>query len=291
MNHWTELPCMLNGEPCLLGEAKVSAMDRGFLFGDGVYEMVPVYQRRLFRVDAHLARLQHSLAAVKMASPMERDGWLALMRGLVQRLPDTDQWVYLQVTRGVAMRDHVMPQGLAPTVFAFAMPQRPVPAELRHQGASCITARDFRWERGDIKSTSLLGNVLARQMSADHEAQETILLRDGFLTEASSSNVWMVKDGALIGPPRSEHVLEGVRIELMRELCEELGLGFNRRPISESELITADEIMLSSATKEVLAVTRLDHEPVGHGALRGKPGPVYARLYEAYQRAKREQSI
>ena len=151
MNHWTELPCMLNGEPCLLGEAKVSAMDRGFLFGDGVYEMVPVYQRRLFRVDAHLARLQHSLAAVKMASPMERDGWLALMRGLVQRLPDTDQWVYLQVTRGVAMRDHVMPQGLAPTVFAFAMPQRPVPAELRHHHDGFDETLDMRAHHLDGK--------------------------------------------------------------------------------------------------------------------------------------------
>jgi len=164
-------------------------------------------------------------------------------------------------------------------------------AEERHRGVACISARDFRWQRGDIKSISLLGNVLARQISADEGAAETILLRDGFLTEGASSNVWIVKEGALLGPPRSEDLLEGIRVELLRELCEECGIGYNLRPISEAELFAADEIILSSAGKEVLAVTRLDHQPVGHGALHGKPGPVYARLYEAYQRAKPLQSI
>ena len=156
---------------------------------------------------------------------------------------------------------------------------------------SCTTARDFRWERGDIKSISLLGNVLARQMSADHGALETIMFRDGHLTEAAASNVWIVHEGALLGPPKSEHVLEGIRFELLRELCEECGIAYNLRPISEADLLAADEVMLSSATKEVLPVTRIDGDEVGHGALRGKPGPVYARLYEAYQRAKLAQSI
>ena len=154
-----------------------------------------------------------------------------------------------------------------------------------------MTARDFRWERGDIKSISLLGNVLARQMSADHGALETVMFRDGFLTEASGSNVWVVHEGAVLGPPKSEHVLEGIRYELIRELCEECGIAFNLRQILEADVLSADELLLSSATKEVLPVTSLDGAAVGHGAMRGKPGPVYARLYEAYQSAKATQSI
>jgi len=156
---------------------------------------------------------------------------------------------------------------------------------------ACTTARDFRWERGDIKSISLLGNVLARQMSADHGATETILFRDGFLTEAAACNVWIVQEGALLGPPKSEHVLEGIRVELLRELCEDCGIAYNLRPISEADVMAADEVLLTSATKEVLPVTRIDGQGVGHGAMRGKPGPVYAKLFEAYQRAKPEMSI
>jgi D-alanine transaminase len=191
----------------------------------------------------------------------------------------------------VAPRDHVMPQGVAPTVFMMCNPMKPATAEQRHHGVACITARDFRWERGDIKSTSLLGNVLARQMSADHGALETIMFRDGFLTEAAASNVWIVHEGALLGPPKSELVLEGIRVELLRELCSECGIAYNLRPISEADVRAADEVLLSSATKEILPVTRLDGEGVGHGAMRGKPGPVYARLYEAYQAAKTTMSV
>ena len=150
---------------------------------------------------------------------------------------------------------------------------------------------DFRWERGDIKSVSLLGNVLARQISADHGAAETVMLRDGWLTEASASNVWVVHEGALLGPPKSDEVLEGIRYDLLKELCDEVGIAYNLRPIAESDVRSADELMLSSATKEVLPITKLDGDLVGHGAMRGRPGPVYARLYEAYQRAKVEQSI
>ena len=286
-----DVQCYLNGDYGPLAEAKVSAMDRGFIFGDGAYEMIPVYGGRLFRFEAHMERLERSLAKLRIEPPLTRSEWLAIARRLVAALPVADQWVYLQVTRGVAPRNHVMPKGITPTVFAYSSAAEPVPAEQRHHGVACVTARDFRWERGDIKSISLLGNVLARQISADQGAVETIMFRDAHLTEASASNVWIVKEGALLGPPKSEHVLEGVRIELLRELCEECGIGFNLRPIAEDEVMSADEVLLSSATKEVLAVTTLDHEPVGHGALRGKPGPVYARLYEAYQRAKLLQSI
>jgi D-alanine transaminase len=283
--------CYLNGEYGPLRDAKVSVLDRGFVFGDGIYEVVPVYGRRLFRFDEHLARLNRSLVKVRIASPFDRAQWLERCRRLIDAQAADDQLLYIQVTRGVAVRDHVMPPDLTPTVFMMANPMKPAGAEQRHQGVACVTARDFRWERGDIKSISLLGNVLARQISADHGAVETIMFRDGFLTEASSSNVWVVHEGAVLGAPKSEHVLEGIRYELIRELCEEAGIGYNLRPISEAEVLGADELMLSSATKEVLAVTQVDGEAVGHGALRGKPGPVYAKLYEAYQRAKTLQSI
>lgn len=291
MTSLPDTPCLLNGQLLPLNQARVSVLDRGFVFGDGVYEVIPVYGRRLFRFDEHMARLARSLDKLRIVNPHSRDEWLGHARSLVAALPQEDQTVYLQVTRGVAMRDHVMPEGLTPTVFMMTNPMKPASAEQRHQGVACVTARDFRWERGDIKSISLLGNVLARQISADRVAVETILFRDGWLTEGSGSNVWVVHEGAVLGPPRSEHLLEGIRYDLLRELCEEEGIGYNLRPISEDDVRSADELMISSATKEVLAVTRLDDHPVGHGALRGKPGPIYGRLYEAYQRAKRTQAI
>jgi D-alanine transaminase len=287
--------CYLNGEYLPLSEAKVSVLDRGFVFGDGIYEVVPVYDRKLFRFEEHLARLGRSCAKIRIDNPHSREQWLERCRKLIAALFEhggaADQLVYIQVTRGVAMRDHVMPLGIAPTVFMMASPMKPASGESRHQGVACVSARDFRWERGDIKSISLLGNVLARQISYDRDALETIMFRNGFLTEAAASNVWIVHEGAVLGPPKSEHVLEGIRYELIKELCEEFGIAYNLRPIAEGEVNAADEILLSSATKEILPVTTLDGEAVGHGALRGKPGPVYARLYEAYQRAKQTQSI
>lgn len=283
--------CYLNGEFLPLRDARVSVLDRGFLFGDGIYEVLPVYGRRFFRFEEHMERLGRGLAKVRIANPYTAVRWLELCRELVAQQASDDQAVYLQVTRGVAPRHHVMPLDVEPTVFMMSNPLVQPSADERHRGVACVTARDFRWERGDLKSISLLGNVLARQMSADHGAAETILLRDGFLTEASASNVWVVHEGAVLGPPKSEHVLEGIRYELIRELCEEEGIAFNLRPIAEADLLAADEVMLSSAAKEVLPVTAIDGQPVGHGALRGKPGPTYARLYEAYQRAKRTQSL
>jgi D-alanine transaminase len=294
MTHAAVLPdtlCHLNGQMLPLCDAKISVLDRGFIFGDGIYEVIPVYGRRCFRFDEHMARLERSLAKLRIPNPHSRADWLALVRTLSAAQPAPDQLVYIEITRGVALRDHVMPDGLAPTVFAMTSAMQQPTAEQRHQGVACVTARDFRWERGDIKSVSLLGAVLARQISADAGAAETVMFRDGWLTEAAASNVWVVHEGALLGPPKSEHVLEGIRYDLLAELCAEVGIAYNLRPIAESDVRAADELMLSSATKEVLAITRLDGEPVGHGALRGKPGPVYARLYEAYQRAKREQSV
>ena len=287
--------CYLNGEYSSLREAKVSVLDRGFIFGDGIYEVVPAYGGRLFRFDEHMARLNRSLGKLRIINPHSVEEWLARCRKLIAAFVATtgaaDQLVYIQITRGVALRDHVMPPDITPTVFMMCSAMKPPSPEQRHVGVACVSARDFRWERGDIKSTSLLGNVLARQMSADHGAAETIMFRDGHLTEAAACNVWVVHAGALLGPPKSEHVLEGIRYDLIRELCEEEGIAYNLRPIAEADVFSADELLLSSATKEVLPVTSLDGQAVGHGAMRGKPGPVYAKLFEAYQRAKLSQSI
>ena len=287
--------CYLNGEYGPLREAKVSVLDRGFIFGDGVYEVVPAYAGKLFRFDEHMARLNRSLGKLRIANPHRREEWLersrTLLAAFMAQSQAPAQLVYIQVTRGVAPRDHVMPTDVAPTVFMMCSAMKQATPEQRHAGVACVSARDFRWEHGDIKSISLLGNVLARQISADHGAVETVMFRNGHLTEAAASNVWVVHEGALLGPPKSEHVLEGIRYELIRELCEEVGIAYNLRPIAEADVFSADELLLSSATKEVLSITSLDNQPVGHGALRGKPGPVYGRLFEAYQRAKAVQSI
>lgn len=279
--------CYLNGEYSPVAEAKVSVLDRGFIFGDGIYDVVPVYGRKLFRFAEHLARLERSLGSVSIPNPLTADEWLARCRHLIAANAAEDQMVYIQVTRGVAPRDHVIPADIVPTVFMMANAMKSPSAQALKTGVACVTARDFRWERADIKSTSLLGNVLARQISADAGATETVLLRDGLLTEASASNVWVVQGGAVHGAPKSVHVLEGIRYELIRELCEAEGIPFVLRPIAEAEVRGADELLLSSASKEVLPVTSLDGRPIGDGA----PGPVFARLHAAYQRAKAAQSI
>lgn len=293
-------PCYLDGRWLPLSEARVSVLDRGFLFGDAVYEVIPVYSLRPFRFAEHMARLARSLAAVHIPNPHTPDAWLDLIDGLVRRHAEAeggdDQLLYLQISRGVAPRQLAMPAGLKPTVFMMCQTLDPELAEQRHTGIRAVTARDFRWERCDIKTTSMMGHVLARQMAVDHGAHETILLRElpgiaGLhVTEGASSNVWVVLEGALIGVPPSGHTLEGLRIELLQELAEDAGIPCSLRPIAEDELMRADEILVSSAGREVTPVVQLDGEPVGHGSTRGRPGPVYARLHEAYQWAKQTPS-
>ena len=278
--------CYLNGEYTPLNQAKVSVLDRGFIFGDGIYDVVPVYGRRLFRFEQHLARLERNLGKLRIPNPHTNEEWLERCRKLIAAHASEDQMIYIQVTRGVAPRDHVMPKDIVPTVFIMATAMKPPGTKAVHEGVACVTAEDFRWERGDIKSTSLLGNVMARQVSADVGATETILFREGQLTEASSSNVWVVRDGAVYGVPKSEHVLEGIRYELIRELCEQEGIPFSLVPIDAAQVHGADELMISSASKEVLPVVLLDGQPIGTG----KPGPVFERIYSAYQGAKAAQS-
>ncbi len=294
MNQLPDTPCYLNGEFAPLCDAKISVMDRGFIFGDGIYEVVPVYAGKPFRFAQHMARLERSLDEMRIANPLGREQWLGIALQLVGHgakaagvaAGEIDQIVYFQVTRGVAMRDHVMPADVAPTVFGMASVLRPLTAEQRSQGVACVTATDFRWEKAHIKSTSLLGAVFARQISFDAGALETVMFRHGYLSEAAASNVWVVKDGTVLGVPKDNLVLEGIRYGLMEEMCRALGLGFELRRISRDEVLHADELLLSSATKEVLAITTLDGQPVGNALHRGRPGPVCQRLYAAYQAAK-----
>ena len=292
MNTLPSLPCYLNGEFTELPDAKISVMDRGFIFGDGVYEVVPVYGGRLFRFEQHMARLNRSLTEVRIANPMTQAQWAEVALKLVSSYADhvgakaenINQLIYIQITRGVAMRDHVMPTDITPTVFVMANKMNLPTEAQRSQGVACVTADDFRWEKAHIKSTSLLGSVLARQISFDAGALETIMFRDGFLSEAAASNVWVVKGGKVLGTPKDNLVLEGIRYRLLEEICRSKGIAFELRRVSREEVLTADELLLSSATKEVLAVTQLDGQPVGQG----KPGPVYAQLYAGYQKAKEQ---
>jgi D-alanine transaminase len=288
------LPCYLNGDYTLLPDAKISVMDRGFIFGDGVYEVVPVYAGKPFRFEQHMARLDRSLKELRIPNPLDLPGWRAMVSKLIANYqaytgaiaPIDAQMVYIQITRGVAMRDHVMPQNITPTLFAMSNVMKAHSAEQRATGIVCVSADDFRWEKAHIKSVSLLGSVFSRQISFDAGALETVMYRDGYLSEAAASNVWVVKNNTLIGVPKDNLVLEGIRFGLYEELCRDAGLKFELRRITRAEVLDADELLLSSATKEVLSITTLDGNPVGHGATLGKPGPVYAKLYAQYQLAK-----
>jgi D-alanine transaminase len=287
--------CYLNGDFSPVCDAKVSVLDRGFIFGDGVYEVLPAYNGHIFRLDEHLARLDRSLAELRIPNPLSKEAWRQIAQRLIDDLANTtgapNQLIYIQVTRGVAPRDHVMLPGLKPTVFVMCGEMKLASAAQRAQGVACVTASDFRWEKAHIKSTSLLGAVFARQISADAGALETVMFRGDFLSEAAASNVWVVKDGVVMGPPKDNLVLEGIRFNLIEDICREQGIPFELRRITRAEVLDADELMLSSATKEVLPVTLLDGAPVGHGASRGLPGPVYQRLYAGYQAAKAHPSI
>ena len=289
-----DTPCYLNGEFSTLRDAKISVLDRGFIFGDGVYEVVPAYAGKLFRFEQHMARLDRSLAELRIANPLTHDQWqVAALKLIADYALSTraetekgNQLIYIQVTRGVAMRDHPMLPGLTPTVFIMVNPMK-LPSEAqRAQGVACVSAGDFRWEKAHIKSTSLLGAVFSRQISVDAGALETVMFRGDHLSEAAASNVWVVKNGSVLGPPKNHLVLEGIRYGLIEDICRAAGIGFELRPISRAEVLAADELLLSSATKEILPITLLDGQPVGNG----QPGPVYAKLYAAYQQAKQETS-
>jgi D-alanine transaminase len=274
-------PVYLNGRYLPLAEAGVSPLDRGFLFGDGVYEVIPVYSRRPFRLDEHLQRLAATLAGVRLADPLPRDGWRDIVFRLITAAPWEDQSIYLQVTRGVDdKRDHPFPPAsVPPTVFAFASPLVTAPAELRATGVAAITVPDLRWSRCDLKVISLLANVLARQQAVDQGCAEALLIRDGWLKEGTASNIFVVKNGLLLAPPKTQLILPGITYDVILELAAAHNQAVVVREIAETELSTADEIWMTSSTREVLAITTLDGQAVGSG----QPGPLGEQMWQWYQ--------
>ncbi|AEV25306.1 branched-chain amino acid aminotransferase/4-amino-4-deoxychorismate lyase [Azospira oryzae PS] len=276
----------LNGNYLPLDEARISPMDRGFLFGDGAYEVIPVYSRRPFRLQQHLERLERTLAALQLANPLSKEQWAEVVQRLVDDHGSEDLGVYLQVTRGAApVRDQAFPRpAVAPTVFAYA-DRLPTPsAELLATGGTALTAEDFRWLRCDLKTVSLVANVLLRQLSAAAGCTETILLRDGLVMEGSASNVLVVQDGVILAPPKSNLILPGVTYDVVLELAAANGIPTQVRPVAEAELRSADEVWVTSSTKEVLPITRIDDAPVADG----RPGPLAARMNALYQDFKNQ---
>lgn len=270
----TESLVYLNGRFLPLSEAKVPVLDRGFLFGDGVYEVIPVYGGRPLRLEEHLERLKQSLASINMAPPLTDAEWAAIFDRLISG--PADQSIYLQVTRGVApKRDHAIPPDIKPTLFAMCTPIAPIPLE----GIKAVTVDDIRWDRCNIKAITLLANVLLRQEAVDHGASEAILVRDHRVLEGAASNIFIVLNGTLITPPKGPEILPGITRDLVLELAREQGIPAMERHFTRDELKAAEEIWLTSSTREILAVVELDGRPVSGG----KPGPVWATLRSAYQ--------
>ena len=269
----------LNGEFMPIENAMIPVLDRGFIFGDGVYEVIPVYSRQPFRLDEHLRRLQASLDSIRLANPHDENEWREVIGRLVELNEPEDQSLYLQVTRGVAKRDHAFPKQIRPTIFIMSNPLVTPPAAQIENGVAVITAVDNRWLRCDVKSTALLPNVLLRQLSVDAGCAETILLRDGMLTEGSATNVFVVIGGVLLAPPKSNLMLPGITYDVVLELAEANGVALEVRSISEAELRNADEVWITSSSREVLPVTMLDGKAIGNG----RPGPVFERVYQLYQ--------
>ena len=281
----------LNGQFMPIDEARIPVLDRGFIFGDGVYEVIPVYSRRAFRLAEHLLRLQHSLGSIRLQNPHSDAEWGRLIGELIARNDGEDQYLYLHITRGVAKRDHAFPNPpVAPTVFMMSSPLLVPPEALLHSGVGAVTAQDNRWLRCDIKAISLLPNVLLRQQAVDAGCAETVLIRAGsdneagFLTEGAASNIFVVKDGTLLAPPKDNLMLPGITYDVVLELAAANGIPHEVRRVEKQEVFAADELLLTSSTKEVLAITTLDGKPVGSG----KPGPMFARLHRLYQDFKRD---
>jgi D-alanine transaminase len=276
-------PVFLNGKITSVEKAMISVTDRGFLFGDGVYEVIPFYSHQGFRLEAHVNRLMRSLAAVRIPSPYTQEEWLTHIQRFSQQHEEGDQSLYVQVTRGpAAIRNHAFPNVMHPTVYMMSEPLIVPGIDKVQQGVAAVTAEDFRWLRCDIKSISLLANVLLRQHALDCGVSEAVLIRNGYLTEGASSNIFIVNKAVLCAPPIDYLVLAGITYEVVVELARTHHIPLEIRPIKQEEIVTADEIWLTSSTKEILAITQLDGKPVGNG----KPGPVFTHMYRLYQMFK-----
>ena len=269
----------LNGRFLPIEQASVPVLDRGFIFGDGVYEVIPVYSHHPFRLLEHLHRLQASLDSVRITNPYLHEEWARLVMELISRHADEDQSVYLHVTRGVAPRDHAFPVGVAPTVFMMSNPLLTPPLQQVEHGVALISAADNRWGRCDIKAIALLPNVLLRQQAVDAGLPETVLFREGILTEGAASNIFAVENGVILAPPKDHHMLPGITYDLLLELAEANGIAVEIGQFAEARIRAADELWLTSSTKEVLAVIALDGQPIGTG----RPGPLFGKMYALYQ--------
>lgn len=273
----------LNGEFLPLDEASVSVTDRGFLFGDGVYEVIPVYGGHLFRLQHHLQRLHNSLQGIGMANPHTDSEWREILTRLTAQLGDSDQALYLQVTRGCTdVRDHAWPENIEPTIYARTKTLKTPTTDEKRLGIHAITLDDPRWQHCSIKAITLLANVLARHQAADAGAQEAILIRDGSATEGAASNLFIVKENLLITPPRSDSLLPGITREIVLELAKQHGIPYAEASISANDLRSADEIWMSSSTREILPVLQLDDEAVGNGVA----GGVWEEMNALYETCK-----
>lgn len=279
----------LNGDYLPADEAKISVLDRGFIFGDGVYEVIPVYGGRLFRGPHHLQRLDNGLKAIRIDNPLSTEGWIEILEELIRQNGGGDQSLYLQVTRGIAPRDHRFPDPSTPTIFAMSNPLTEVDLTTQ-KGITAVTLEDNRWLRCNIKSISLLPNVLLKQQAYDAEGGEALLVRDGFVTEGAASNVFIIKGDTLITPPQSHHLLPGITRDLVIEICKREHISYELRPILKEELAEADEVWVTSSTKEIIPVISVDDQPVADGRI-GSNWHKLTKLYREYKQAFREGQV
>jgi len=274
----------LNNEYLKPEQAKVSVFDRGFVFGDGVYEVIPVFGARPFRLDQHLQRLENNLDHLGIKSPVTSKEWAQIINKLITDNGSEDQSVYLQITRGEAPRDHSFPDNVTPTVLAYSHPLEYPDKITIEQGVSAITAPDIRWQRCDIKSTALLANVLMRQQAKESGVMEAILLRDDIVTEGAASNIFIVSDKLIMTPSRGYEILPGITRDLVIELAKANDIGCDETTITKEQLFAANEVWMTSSTREILPITRIDNQPVGNG----KPGPMHKRMFRIYQQYKQD---
>jgi len=281
----TENIVYLNGNFLPVEQATISVMDRGFLFGDGVYEVIPVFSNKLLRPDEHLLRLQNSLNRIGLSNPFSDDDWQKIFSELLDKNAGDDRAIYLQLSRGVySKRDLSTNKGCAPTVFAMVLQVIPPDIDTLSAGISVVTVDDFRWNACDVKSTSLVANVMLKQQAAEAGVEDAILIKEGQVTEGTASNVFVIKDGAIITPPISRQLLPGITRDLVIEIAENNAIVVEQREIKEAELYSADEIWMTSSTREIAPVIKLNNKAVGAGVA----GSVWKRMMDLYQQYKQE---
>lgn len=275
----------LNGEFMPLSEAQVPVLDRGFLFADGVYEMLPAYGGYLFGLDEHLQRLQKSLDGISLQNPLQNSEWRAMLQELTQRAGDHDQAIYLQVTRGVsAKRAHIFPEHVKQTVFAMSTVLKPMSEIDKATGIRVICHEDIRWSYCHLKTISLLGNVLMQQAAHAAGAQEALTLRNGFVTEGSSSNFFIVSGGVILTPPKSESLLPGITRQFVLSLADKHNMPWREQDLQLEQVMEADEVWISSSSREVVPVIAVDAKPIGDG----KAGPVWRQMTQHYETMKQQ---